>query len=50
MQCASEKTYRLAGNRPIIISSSSSNGEEEEHVYVVGGKAIGKEATRKTKT
>jgi hypothetical protein len=26
------------------------NGREEERVYVVGGKARGKEATRKTKT
>jgi hypothetical protein len=26
------------------------NVGEEEHVYVVGGKARGKEATRKTKT
>jgi hypothetical protein len=28
----------------------STNGGEEERVYVVGGKARGKEATRKTKT
>jgi hypothetical protein len=28
----------------------STNGREEESVYVVGGKARGKEATRKTKT
>jgi hypothetical protein len=28
----------------------SPNGGEEERVWVVGGKARGKEATRKTKT
>jgi hypothetical protein len=28
----------------------STNGVEDECVYVVGGKARGKEATRKTKT
>jgi hypothetical protein len=28
----------------------STNGEEEERVQVVGGKARGKETTRKTKT
>jgi hypothetical protein len=28
----------------------STNGGEAERVYVVGGKARGKEATRKTKT
>jgi hypothetical protein len=28
----------------------SMNGGEQERVYVVGGKARGKEATRKTKT
>jgi hypothetical protein len=30
--------------------ASSTNEEEEERVYVVGGKARGKEATMKTKT
>jgi hypothetical protein len=30
--------------------ASSTNGVEEERVWVVGGKARGKEATRKTKT
>jgi hypothetical protein len=29
---------------------SSMNGGEQERVYVVGGKARGKEAARKTKT
>jgi hypothetical protein len=28
----------------------STNGGEEERVYVIGGKARGKETTRKTKT
>jgi hypothetical protein len=30
--------------------SCSTNWVEEEHVYVTGGKARGKETTRKTKT
>jgi hypothetical protein len=34
----------------IIKSRCSMNGGEEERVYVVGGKARRKEATRKTKT
>jgi hypothetical protein len=33
-----------------MIGECNTNGGEEEHVKVVGGKARGKEATRKTKT
>jgi hypothetical protein len=33
-----------------IIKSCSTYGGEEERVYVIGGKARGKETTRKTKT
>jgi hypothetical protein len=33
-----------------MVGPCSTNGGEEERVYVIGGKARGKETTRKTKT
>jgi hypothetical protein len=33
-----------------MVGSCSTNGGEEEHVEVIGGKARGKDTTRKTQT